>query len=518
MLDASTKSRILNPEMAKQLMITNLVSGKVLRLLLLVAIPAMLSCCLALGCSKSKTETDNQADQAAIEFVAPDPLKLLVVGDDQLGPRIKRQWAARQDGAITVVDLSVSDLISSDFRLPDDIDVLIYPPSMLGDLVPRQRLLEVPRDVWNSDQVNKNELLKHFRTLVVRHDNKNWALPLGSPCFSMICNRNLFQSAELEPPLMWEEMDRCLEKLDGVLKLNTDSKLEPKVDLALAPGWAAHTFLARAAPEIALRGRLSVVLDRRTMKPLIGLPPFVESLEQLKSIASQRSLKLDPQELYRLAASGESSIAVTWPAIGFAEEANQDSAEASDEQELEENPISMIVSLPGSDRWFDSRTKNWAKRSNDEQLQTDTIGYGGLIGSVSASSANDLTAWDFLSWLCSKKISLLTMTESPEVGPFRASHLGNVSRWTGESIPVDVADQFADVVAASHDRPQAIIFPRIPGHQKYFDALDEGVRKCVAGKLAAEEALEEVSKKWEEITEQLGRKPQVHNLKQATGL
>ena len=514
----SKKSRISNPKIAKIVMNTYLIRGSFSRFLTKVVITGSMCCLLGLGCSKSKTEVENQDEEAVVEFVAPDPLTLLVVGDKQLGPRIKRQWAARQDGVITVVDLAAADFYASDFKLPQDVDVLIYPPSMLGDLVPRGLLLEVPRDVWNSDEVKKNELLKHFRTLVVRHDNQNWALPLGAPCFSMICNRGLFESAQLEPPLMWDKMERCLEKLDDVLKEDQSLKLEPKVDLALAPGWAAHTFLARVAPEIALRGRLSVVFDRQTMKPLVGSPPFVESLRQLKSIASKRSLELNPKQLYRLAAAGESAIAVTWPAMGFAEETNEESTDASDEQQLEDNSVSVIVSLPGSSRWFDSRSKTWAKRSSDEQLQTDTIGYGGLIGSVSATSSNDLTAWDLLSWLCSKKISLLTLTPSPAVGPFRASHLGDVSRWTGERISVDVADQFADVVAACHDRPQAIIFPRISGHQSYFDALDEGVRKCIDGQSTPEEALQEVAKRWEELTEQRGRKTQIRNLKQATGL
>ena len=496
---------------------TNQLRESFLPLLPVIAIMVSMCCLLALGCSKSKTEDRSQED-AAVEFVAPEPLTLLVVGDEQLGPRIKRQWAARQDGVITVVDLAVSDFLASDFELPGDVDVLIYPPSMLGDLASREVLLEVPRDVWNNDQINKNELLKHFRTLVVRHDNKNLALPLGAPCFSMICNRSLFEAAEVEPPVMWDRMERCLEKLDNALQQAPNEKLEPKVDLPLGPGWAAHTFLARAAPEIALRGRLSVVYDRQTMKPLINLPPFVESLRQLKSIASKRSLDLDPKQLYQLAAAGESTIAVTWPALGFAEESNQDSAEASDDEELEANPVAVIASLPGSSRWFDSRSETWAKRSQDEQSHTDTIGYGGLIGSVSATSANDLTAWDFLSWLCSKKMSLLTMTQSPEAGPFRASHLGDVSRWAGDRISVDVADQFADVVAACHDRPQAIIFPRVIGHQKYFDALDQGVRKCIGAEITPEEAVEEVSKQWEALTEQLGREAQIRSLKQATGL
>ena len=129
---------------------TNQLRESFLPLLPVIAIMVSMCCLLALGCSKSKTEDRSQED-AAVEFVAPEPLTLLVVGDEQLGPRIKRQWAARQDGVITVVDLAVSDFLASDFELPGDVDVLIYPPSMLGDLASREVLLEVPRDVWNND-------------------------------------------------------------------------------------------------------------------------------------------------------------------------------------------------------------------------------------------------------------------------------------------------------------------------------------------------------------------------------
>lgn len=480
----------------------------------LLASVAMLLCFLTTGCTKSNSGTVNEDDGDSVEFVALDPLTLLVIGDDQLGPRIKRQWAARRDGDISVIDSSVEGFLASKFEIPNDVDVMIYPPSMLGDLVSLERLLKVPRDIWNGDELNKNALLKHYRTLVVRHDNQNWAVPLGSPCFSMICNRQLFESAQLAPPTMWDKMERCLGKLQKTLAKDDQSKLKPELDLPLAPGWAGHTFLARVAPEIALRGRLSVVLDRQTMKPLITLPPFVESLRQIKAVASKRSLDLNPQEVYQLAAAGDSAIAITWPSIGF----EAPDGDPADEQELEENPIPVFASLPGSNRWYDSGSNSWAKRSDDEQLQTDTIGYGGLIGSVTASSPNDQTAWEFLSWLCSKKISLVTMAQSPAVGPFRASHLGEVSRWAGNRVSVEVADQFADVVAASHNRAQAIIFPRVPSHHKYFDILDQAVRDCVGGQKTPEDALGEASRKWEEMTEALGRKEQIDNLKRATGL
>ena len=317
--------------------------------LLTSASVAMLLCVLTTGCTKSNSDTNEKDESASVEFVAPDPLTLLVVGDDQLGPRIQRQWAARRDGEITVVDSSVEDFLSSEFEIPVDVDVMIYPPSMLGDLVSMERLLEIPRDIWNSDEVNKSALLKHYRTLVVRHDDRNWAVPLGSPCFSMICNRQLFESAELAPPAMWDKMERCFGKLKETLADDKESKLRPELDLPLARGWAGHTFLARAAPEIALRGRLSVVFDRQTMKPLVTLPPFVESLRQIKALASKRSLELDPKQVYQLAAAGESAIAITWPSIGF----EDSTVDLPDEQELDENPIPIFASLPGSSRWFD---------------------------------------------------------------------------------------------------------------------------------------------------------------------
>eukprot|EP01048_Picozoa_sp_COSAG05_P030661 COSAG05_NODE_10775_length_547_cov_0.910714_1_plen_104_part_00 len=87
--------------------------------------------------------------------------------------------------------------------------------------------------------------------------------------------------------------------------------------MPLAERWAAWTFLARAAPSVCNRGKLSTVFDRENIQPLINLPPFVEALEQLKSIASQRSRDLDPAGVFRLMQKGESAIALSWPSVAF---------------------------------------------------------------------------------------------------------------------------------------------------------------------------------------------------------
>ena len=87
--------------------------------------------------------------------------------------------------------------------------------------------------------------------------------------------------------------------------------------MPLAERWAAWTFLARAAPSVCNRGKLSTVFDREDIQPLINLAPFVEALEQLKLIASERSCNLDPAGVFRLMQQGESAIALSWPSIAF---------------------------------------------------------------------------------------------------------------------------------------------------------------------------------------------------------
>ena len=125
--------------------------------------------------------------------------------------------------------------------------------------------------------------------------------------------------------------------------------------------------MARAAAAIAHRGKLATVFDRRTMEPLINQAGFVDVLESLKAIASDRSVDLNPAEVYQLACQGESTIAFAWPAKGFGGTAD------------DENMVPRIASMPGGEMWFDSKNLRWAKRSPSEQFQIDTIGFSGTV-------------------------------------------------------------------------------------------------------------------------------------------
>jgi ABC-type glycerol-3-phosphate transport system substrate-binding protein len=490
-------------------------------------LPILLGLCLALtltvGCEKKPTQIE---DEGETQVDIPDPLVVLVVGEPELGTRIVRQWSARRDGEVTIIDQTIGEFAAGDFALSKSVDVIIYPPSMMGELVSRKRLRVIPNDFLNSDEYNKIGLLRHFRTSIVRHRNESWAVPLGSPNFAMLTNRSLFE--QIAPPETWDQMDRTLVKVAAAIDADpADTRLEPKLDMPLAKGWAAQTFLARVAPSICYRGKLSTVLDRSTVQPLINEAPFVEALEQLVAIASKRSSELDPAEVFELANTGRSAIAFSWPALGFNVNAGDlESGNSESGSRLEDEPAGSnseqdrlrISPLPGMEKWFDQKTGAWIKRAKEDDPRVDLVGFSGLVASVSATCPNERSAWDFLQWLPSKSISKLTMVESPVVGPFRASHLGDMSRWTGESVSEDVAFEYGDVIAANHERSLSLMFPRIPGSSRYFDALDHAVRSAISGEQSPQAALSAAAKIWNEISNEIGRDRQVSNLRKERGL
>lgn len=470
------------------------------RLFHLACVATLVSC---YGCGANPEPKEVEETEEVV--YAPNPIKMLVVGDDVIGPRIVRQWKARRDGVIELETCTQEEFFESDLEVPEGVDVVIYPVGFLGGLAEAEKIVEVPKTLWASDDFNKNELLKHFRLSTVRYANEPWALPLGGSHMVMFCDRETFEKAGVSAPETWEKVESRLSKL------GPDSSI--KIDMPMAQGWAATSFLARLAPSIRHRGSLSTVFERKTMEPLIDRKSFAEALSQLKRVASKRSLELTPAAVYDLAVNGESPISFCWPVSG------NSNAQATDEEREKsiENDGLDVFPLPGVKKWYDHEANVWNKRTDVNEVHVDLAGFHGLLASVSSDANDPDTAWEFLEWLPSKSISLLTLADSPNSGPFRASHLGDVARWTGERLSMEVLDQYADVLAESHRRPMILMFPRIPGHLEYFNALDEGVRDYMVSDRSAEDVLAEVAGKWEAITERLGRIQQVKALRKDSG-
>ena len=269
-------------------------------------------------------------------------------------------------------------------------------------------------------------------------------------------------------------------------------------------------FLARAAPLIRNRGKLSTVFNRRTMQPLITDPPFQKALEDLKRLMSEPvQLELTPAQVYQNVLAGQAAIGVTWPGKHLIDET----------VDTETSPANVgFTAIPGSRQWFDSQSKKWNLRPKEDSQNVDLIGFSGLVASVSKSSRNAKWAFKFLEWLSSKSISLITVVQSPRSGPFRASHLGDPTRWTDSRISDDAARQYAAVIRNCNNQNIVFLFPRLPGREEYLEVLDRRVRECLEGKLEPDAALELVAEEWETITEGKGRQLQISQLRRDAGL
>lgn len=444
------------------------------------------------GCPKVD---DGQPDQAKTQLTIapPDALKLLVIGDVEIGPKLVRQWKAHLDGELTIENQGQAEWIKAGFPISEGTDLIIYPTLMVGELAEAKKISKLEYAVWNSDEIDKDSLLNHYRRTLTRYGNEPYAVPLGNPHFAMLYNGSKFGAqqaegesspTELKLPETWEQLEEAL------------AAREAKLDLPLAAGWAGHAFIGRVATNVRAKGSFSFLFDRSTMEPLVEQKPFVEALEYLKRTATKRSFDLSPQGVFELAANGEAAVAMSWPI-----------KEA--EFKMAERDALAVGRVPGSKKIYDFRRATWKERLADEETGVDCLGFGGLVASRIAGTRHEDTATSFIKWVSGKRIVLKTAAQSKLTGPVRASHLGDLSGWAGETVPLEVLDEYAEVVRDLHERKIVVVFPRIPGSDRYYAVFDQGVRAALTGEKTPEAAMSEVANAWNQITDSIGRRKQI---------
>lgn len=448
---------------------------------------------ISVGCGTSKTTDLDSTDSSKRQVVLRD-LKVLVVDDETIGPVIARQWTARSTANLEIVNRSIADLESDDFLVDKEIDVVIYPPRLMGDFVTAKRFEEISDAVWDDKkQLNKKELLRHSRTTNIRWANRTWAVPLGSPQFVMLYRTDVLEQLGESPPETWLDFERIAKKLASANDLN-DSNGQPlptRIGLPLADYWRAQMLLLRSAAYLRARGRVSTVFNRNSGKPMIDNPGYVKALEGLLTIAGtnyDQLSKQDPKQTFQAMLDGQTAIAITWPSATF-----------QSDSESEFTDRISIANIPGSKSIFNPSKGTWSERDSETTQDVPLIGFAGLVASISANSNNIISAQELLKWLPSKPISNSVLAKSVHSGPFRASHLGNPVKWTGGLVTPEAGEEYASVIRAANENTVVIVFPRIPGQSKFIAALDEAVDNAMEGRESASDALKKAAGEFEQI-------------------
>ncbi len=200
------------------------------------------------GCPQSKTPTVPTQNTNAQSVT----LKVFVVDDREVGEAAQRRWQTDGLGELRLTHQTVAEFIAGDFAVPPDFDLIIYPERFQADLSQRQMLLEIPSDIWNSETVNKNDILTHFRGSLIRQGDRYFALPLAGVSLMLMYRQDVLDAIGALPPATWEELELVLEQLAAAEHLvNADGKSLPRgIALPLADDWAAHVLLARSAASV----------------------------------------------------------------------------------------------------------------------------------------------------------------------------------------------------------------------------------------------------------------------------
>lgn len=459
----------------------------------------LLICVVLCGCPGGSANVADDDSSKAAEPKVTGPLRILVIDDQPLASILQREWQSLSDNPVELVNESASNLLS---QLDDglqrlDYDVVVYPPTMLGQLTEQKLLRTVPQELIQEPEFRNTEIFRLVRLRETQWNRQVYAVPLGSPVPVLLRRTDLVPDA----PSTWKELNATVKQLESTLPAGVTPLAEP-----LADGWASRMLVTRAAGYMFDSSRVSGVFNYTSMEPRIAGAPFQRALEELSNAMAAGPHDLNPATALALFLDGKAAMAITWPG-----------ALPEDEQDAVEFPVA-ISELPGADERYDQPSAAWRGIEEEESGSVSVFGYDGRLGSVSRGAKNPSLASIFLAWAASNEHSGKLCPRSQHTGPFRRTHEADAVSWSSRRLPAEIATQYTTIQQDVLSRNQAYQCLRIPGEHRYQADLSEAVLSAVRDEVEAATALQNAAATWQKTTDKYGRSKQKTAYRKSLGI
>lgn len=426
------------------------------------------------------------------------PLRLLVVDDPEFGRAIARERHAGTEETIEVRDIAVSDVAKAS-RLPGD--VIVFPSGLVGLLMERRLIVPLDEEPLAQPEFDRRDIFDQIRLREMTWGNRTVAVPLGSPQLLLAYRADIFEKLSIPPPSDWTEYQLAVDKLAdraalGELAPPADQPWRATVE-PLADGWAGQLLLARAAAYAAHRDQISPLFRFDSGEPLIGQPPYSRALRELAAAARAGGFadaRLTPDAAIEEVRAGRAAMALGWLAPDVA--GKSDSATGS------KGEIKFAL-LPGAKLAYNFSTKRWDKLESDQPVRVPTLALAGRLAAVLSNSSSKKRSEGFALWLAGKEVSGQIGPQSHMTTLFRKSHIAQAERWTGGARPAE-SRSYAETLQSALALPQVFPGMRLPGRDEYLAALDQAVQKAVTEETPPAELLDQVARRWTEITASIG--------------
>lgn len=472
---------------------------------------------------------------------------LLVVDDPELAQAIRLlqgEWSARTGAKLTVEECTPQEL-EARCATPNTAnlgaDAAIVPAAFLGLLVQRGVVEPLPAELLQHPDLQWDDIFEGLRRRDASWAGQPYAVPLGSPVLALYYRTDIFAQLDLQPPQTWSEYQTLAATLASRHpRRDAESQAEPDTPRPrwyptaepTAPGWAAATFLARAAAYARHPDYFNALFDLETMQPRLASPPFVRALEEMAAVARHGPADLTPAQVRAAFLRGEVAMAITWPGptlpdlVPDAGGSPAAAADAAHGAAWPEEPLPLAMTdVPGSFEAFHPKTGQFETLGSPPATarRVPLLAFSGRLGVVARTARSPQAAYQLLVSLVDRHWGVRIAARSRGTSAFRYSHLDQPQDWISPAESAAAGDYLqrtlrhedgtsqtvAGVLLRAYQQPEYVYALRIPGREQYLAALDQAVREALRGEKPPAEALRAASDAWEAITDRLGRPDQL---------
>jgi len=254
----------------------------------------------------------------------------------------------------------------------------------------------------------------------------------------------------------------------------------------------------------------SMFFDPDTMDAQVNNPGWVKGLEDYidgLNVAPPGALGFTSDDIHNIFAGGSVAMNFDWGDTGV--------NAAHPENSLVNGHVGSAV-LPGSTEIWNYQTKQWD--TFDEPARSPFMAFGGWQAAVPANSDSIEAAWHFIEHLSSPDVSGHAMISLDSgINPYRYSHFENLDRWLRIFTPEE-AKLYLDAQLNSLNAPNVALDMRIPGYFSYTEVLEQELTRALTFEVPPQEALDNVAKAWNALTDRFGRDEQRAAYRTSMGL
>lgn len=438
------------------------------------------------------------------------------------------EWEAQTGADVQLQQFAFGDLFEKMITALEtgtgEYDVLIFPADWAGDFMASGYLEPIPADLWNALQ--PDDVVPLYADRITAWGDTRYALPYDGDSHMMYYRKDLVNlespyAAEfeaeygypLDEPTSWDQYIDIATFFNG-REVETAGVTAPIYGVAEAMrrnSQAYWVYLSHAAGYGKVPGNPCFFFSCDDMTPQVNNPGWVRALEEyvsLRDLGSPDMINWDVADTRVQYPAGVAVFNIDWGDVGPISVDPNRSVVAGD--------VGFSV-LPGGSEYWDYEAGEWVTPENGVN-RAPFIAFGGWIIGVAADSDVKEAALDFAAFMARPElVKELAVTPDSGINPSRFSQLDDVGMWVDAGFDQASAEDYLSAIRDTINDPNAVLDLRITGSAEYLQTLDVEVARALAGEITAQEALDNVARQWDEITDRLGRDGQLEQYRNAVG-